>query len=633
MNLIKKFKKVLSLVLLIAILIPAMPSYAATFKDVPSNHWAYEYIEKMSRIGYIKGDPGGTFRPGDNLTYLEVLSFVSRIIKVSEAEKQSAIQKYKTITTLYDVPAWAQEAVSICLDKGVISEDELKYASSMNAIKTGTKVRVSRINTSVYLAKAMGLDKITVTSQIGQLYKDLKPEHDKYKPLLFLLIDAKVLSPEGMGNYEFKPNDPVKREQMAKMLSTAYDYLQEKPQTPDPTKETETYKGTVYKIMNYGNNSYFVTVRDRNSKDTAFLVDTKTNITLDGKAASFTSIYEGQDIEVTALKGGNTALTIKVSSVEEKLTGYIKSIYSATNRIVIEYEDSKSTKTAELSVDKDADIVLNGKDASLLDLKVKDKVTVMSKNNIISEIEATSVTREFEGVITEIVKDNKSKDEKYFLTIEDSKGYEYEFEVDKDAKIYRNGKRARIEDLRVQDEVELELEYDIIIDIDAEVVEKDISGQIIKIIDELNQRTKITILNRKTNKEETYTLAKDARITIDKSKSTSIDLRIGFYVEATIGSDEIIEINANSIASQSLVRGKIKYLSTKKGEMDLEVYNSDISSLYYGDTIYIQASKDVEVRYGKSTYYDLTYLEKGDIVDIYGYYDGYTFIASEINIR
>lgn len=633
MNFKRKLKKGISLVLLTAILIPAMPSYAATFKDVKENHWAYEYIENMSKVGYIKGDPSGTFRPGDNLTYLEVLSFVSRIIKVTEAEKQSAIQQYRTITTLYDVPVWAQEAVSICLSKGVISEDELKYASSMNAIKTGTAVRVNRINTSVFLAKAMGLDKVTVTSQIGQLYKDLKPEHDKYKPLLFLLIDAKVLSPEGMGNYEFKPNDPVKREQMAKMLATAYDYLQGKPQTPDPTIGTETYRGTISKITGYGNTTNIITVKDKSGNSAAYLVDNKTTITLDGKTTSFNSLYEGQDIEVTVVKGGNTAITLKVTSVEEELTGYIKSIFPSMNKITIEYDANKSTKTAELTVDKDADIVLNGKDVNLSDLKIKDKVTVKSKNNIVSEIEAVSATRDFEGVITEIYKDSKSKDAKYSLTIEDSKGYKYEFEVDEDASIRRNGKKARIEDLRVQDEVELELEYDIIVEIDAEVVEKDISGQIIRITDELNQRPKITILNRKTNKEETYTLASDVKIYIDKSRGTSFDLRKGFYVEATIGSDEIIEINSNSIASQSLVRGKIKYLNIKKGELDLEVYNSDVSGLFYGDVVPVQTSKDIEVRSGKSTYYDLDYLEKGDMVDIYGYYDGYIFIANEINIR
>ena len=635
----KKFIKVISLSLMLFMLISTMPSYAATYKDVQNSHWAYEYIERMSKSGYIKGDPDGRFRPGDNLTYLEVLSFVSRIINITETEKQSMRNKYQTIVTLYNVPAWAQDAVMTCLYKGVISEDELKYADSMGAIKTGTTKRVNRIDTSVFLAKAMGLDKVSVNSQIGQVYKDLKPEHEKYKPLLYLLIDAKVLSPEGMGNYEFKPNDPVKREQMAKMISMAYDYLQGNPQTPIPTPDptpnvgTDIINGVLYKITNYGNNTYFITIKDKNNKETAYLVDSKTSITLDGKSIPFANLYEGQDIEITVPRDGNTVTTIKATSVEEKLTGYIKYVYPSANRIVIEYKDNKTNKTAELTVDKDADITLDGKDITLFDLKIKDEVNIISKNNVASEIEAVSASRDFEGVITKIDKDGKSSDVKYYITIEDSKGNEREFEVDSDADVYRNGKSAHIEDLRVQDEVEIELEYDVVVDIDAEVVEKDISGQITKITDELNQRTKITILNKKTNKEETYTLARDAKITIDKTKGTSFDLRKGFYVDAVVGSDEIMEIKANSVASQSLVRGKIKRISNKNKEIDLEVYSSDISGVSYGDTLYVKTTKDTLVGYGRYYDYDLDYLARNDEVDIYGYYDGYSFIADEINIR
>lgn len=640
MNFNKKFIKGISLSLLILMLIPTMPSYAATYKDVKEKDWAYEYIEKMSKVGYIKGDPDGRFRPSDNLTYLEVLSFVSRVISVTDAEKQNMRNQYQTLMTLYNVPAWAQDAVMSCLYKGVISQDELKYADSMGAIKTGTTKRVNRIDTSVFLAKAMELDKLPVNSQIGQVYKDLKPEHEKYKPLLYLLIDAKVLSPEGMGNYEFKPNNPVKREQMAKMISMAYDYLQanpqktpDQPQNPIPNVGTDIIQGSLYKITNYGNNTYFITIKNKNNKETAYLVDSKTSITLDGKSIPFSNLYEGQDIEITVPKDGNTVNTIKATSVEEKLTGNIKYVYPAANRIVIEYKDNKNTKTAELTVAKDADITLDGKDVSLVALEIKDEVNIISKNNVVSEIEAVSASRDSEGVITKIDKDSKGSDVRYYITIEDSKGNEREFEVDSDADVYRNGKKARIEDLRVQDEVEIELEYSIIVDINAEVVEKDISGQIIIITDELNRRTQITILNRKTNKEEIYTLARDAKITIDKTKSTSFDLRKGFYVDAVVGSDEILEIKANSAASQSLVRGKIKRISNRNKEIDLEVYSSDIPGVSYGDTLYVKTSKDTIVGYGRYYDYDLDYLGRNDEVDIYGYYDGYSFIADEINIR
>jgi len=82
-----------------------------------------------------------------------------------------------------------------------------------------------------------------------------------------------------------------------------------------------------------------------------------------------------------------------------------------------------------------------------------------------------------------------------------------------------------------------------------------------------------------------------------------------------------------------LVRGKIKRISNKNKEIDLEVYNSDISGVSYGDTLYVKTTKDTLVGYGRYYDYDLDYLARNDEVDIYGYYDGYSFIADEINIR
>lgn len=633
MNFSKGFIRSISLVLMILILIPAMPSYAKAFKDVPTSHWAYSYVDKMSNMGYIKGDPDGSYRPKDSLTYLETLSLISRLLVISDTEK-TEVESFRSVAKKYGVAEWAQEAVMKCLYKGIVSESELKLASDNGMIKVGTKTVPSRLTISVYLAKAMGLEEIANKKPFVALsYKDLLKIDSKYHKILFTLIEAGVLDPNGTGNGNFEPIAKIQRDAMAKMMSTAYDYLQKSPQVPPTPIDTEVIKGTLVNITPYGVNTHFITIKDRLSKDNAFLVDSSTTITLDNKPTNFSSLFVGQEVELSYQRGKNTAISIKSTSVEEELNGFIKGVYTSTNKLVIEYTEDKTNKTAELTVDINADIILNGKAVYLKDLKVSDKVNVISKNNIVSEIEAISKSSKVEGFITDIRRDNKTSNTRYFITIQNDKDIKTEYEVDEDAYIYRNRKSSRFDDLRVLDEVYVELEYDLIVDIEADIVEKKISGQIIRIIDELNQRLKITILNPKTNKEETYTLSKDAKITIDKSSSTSFDLRKGYYVDAVIGSDEIIEINANSIASQSLVRGKIKYLNTKNGEIDLEVYSSDISSLTYGDVIFVRTSKDIEVRDGRSYYYDITVLSKGDQIDVYGYYDGYTFLANEINIR
>jgi outer membrane biosynthesis protein TonB len=44
-----------------------------TFRDVPRGYWAAEAIAKASSIGFLAGDPGGTFRPADNIKRIESL--------------------------------------------------------------------------------------------------------------------------------------------------------------------------------------------------------------------------------------------------------------------------------------------------------------------------------------------------------------------------------------------------------------------------------------------------------------------------------------------------------------------------------------------------------------------------------
>jgi hypothetical protein len=44
-----------------------------TFRDVPPGYWAADAIAKASAIGFLAGDPGGTFRPADNIKRIESL--------------------------------------------------------------------------------------------------------------------------------------------------------------------------------------------------------------------------------------------------------------------------------------------------------------------------------------------------------------------------------------------------------------------------------------------------------------------------------------------------------------------------------------------------------------------------------
>ncbi len=624
MNFSKKFLRVVSLVLMVLILIPAMPSYAATFKDVPSSHWAYSYVEKMAGLKFITGYDGGIFKPKETLTYLETLKLLSNLLELDAQELSQSKQAYGKLVSDLKVPTWAQDAVIKCLYRGVISEAELRNAVSLGLIESGTKKRVGRLDISIFMAKAMGLeDEANNLPFVSLTYKDLLSINSNYHKMIYMLIQTGVLSANGTGNGYFEPGSPLLREQMAKMLSTAYDYLQKNPQTPTtPTQTTEQVSGTITKINKIGDNT-FLGVKTNSSTESTYLVDSKTSIKLDNKGTTVSSLFEGQTVEITMTKGTSTALTVLAKSIEEEITGIIKTVSPISNVISVEYTKDKSKIISQFTVDKNTSIELDGAAAALKDLSINDEVKLVIENNLVIELEALSKSGEVEGIIADLTTKEVSRKKVYYITIENSKGKEIEYELDEDVDIYRNGKKADFEALKKGDEVEVELEYGLVVDIDADVVEKDIEGFITAISTKLNSATEITISNRETGDEETYLLARDVEIEVDGKVTNSFSLNVGYFIEAVIGSNEIIEIEADSSGAESMIIGQITGVSTKRKEIDVEIRNTDVPKYGYGDRITVRLDSNL----------DIDDYERRDNVLIFGFYDGYSFIAKEIIFR
>jgi peptide/nickel transport system substrate-binding protein len=85
----------------------------ATFKDVASGRWSYGYVEAAARAGYIKGYPGGTFKPANNITRQELAVLGVRVLgKEAEANafKGPAIV---WANDLNQISSWAVGAVTL----------------------------------------------------------------------------------------------------------------------------------------------------------------------------------------------------------------------------------------------------------------------------------------------------------------------------------------------------------------------------------------------------------------------------------------------------------------------------------------------------------------------------------------
>ncbi len=53
---------------------------SATFPDVPTNHWAFQYVETLAASGITQGYPDGTFRPTAAVTRAQMATFLARAL-------------------------------------------------------------------------------------------------------------------------------------------------------------------------------------------------------------------------------------------------------------------------------------------------------------------------------------------------------------------------------------------------------------------------------------------------------------------------------------------------------------------------------------------------------------------------
>ncbi len=373
-------------------------------------------------------------------------------------------------------------------------------------------------------------------------------------------------------------------------------------------------------------------MKERDNTEKVYVINADTKVNVDSKAGKASDIVNGQEIELTIVKGGTVALTINVTSIEEDIKGTVKSVSTSTNKITVEYESDRTTKTVELAVDKNTNIYVNDKKADLKDIKAGDSVELKVKNKLVLQMDAKSKLSEIEGIIKEITIDTKEVTPKHFIKITNAKDETKEYEIDPKAYIYRKGRSAKIEELRIGDKVILDLEYDIVMEIDADVVIKKLEGHITGINTRVSQSTIITIRNRETNKDEEYVLSKDVYIRVDNVAATASDLKINYYANVVVEGNQIVEIYSESRSSNSTILGKVTYVDPRGLEFEISVDSYNQDGYKYGDLIRVYAKPDVIINDVYSTKLGLKDLKKGNLVNVIGTSDGTTFSADIIVI-
>ena len=138
----KKLIIVLTVVMVLAMTVPVM---AGQFRDVPTNHWAYNSLEKVAQAGLIEGYQNGQFKGQDELSRYQVAVLTSRVMDKIEADdaeiNNDVAQAIRTLAEEFDAELAAVnekvkelETVQITGETGIEYKDIAKTGAGESYI-------------------------------------------------------------------------------------------------------------------------------------------------------------------------------------------------------------------------------------------------------------------------------------------------------------------------------------------------------------------------------------------------------------------------------------------------------------------------------------------------------------------
>lgn len=195
-------KKVIMLVLILMLAFPMIVN--AAFSDVATEHWAKEYIDKLTSSKVINGYPDGTFRPSDTLTKG---AFLKLIVTASLPEVDFSYGPK-------DFDHWAAIYVKVAENRGVIEKGTI------------TKENIDEPISRIDVVKILGLCDIDIRNNKQKTqavipFNDIESLNAKEK---ILLSHANVKG--YIGGYPdgtFKPSNNLTRAEASKILSIYMD--------------------------------------------------------------------------------------------------------------------------------------------------------------------------------------------------------------------------------------------------------------------------------------------------------------------------------------------------------------------------------------------------------------------------
>ncbi len=457
-----KLKTTIIIVILFVMLSTVLSFAAPTiFTDI-DGHWAKEYIEDVYRRQIITGYPDATFKPQGDITKLETIVTIAKLMGYSDDEGQYYINQYKQKLEDNNIPDWAQGTVAYALFNDILSEEELESLVSVSG-----QTHAKRYEVAIYIGRVLQygageeLEKIYVIP-----YKDEMSISNEAKPYVNLLLNKKILD-EFSNDGRFLPNNEITRAEVAKLISLSAKILDDVSDgdinvEPGPiiSPDKKVLEGYfLYCLPGYGQTPEVFFKDNKKDEIHSLLFTDDSRVYFMDKAVDIEELEQGDTVIITYVD--DEIIEIKARPKEEYFEGTVKAKDSDKGKYSLQVLlEDKTIET--FAITSEATLRRDRRYADFEDIKIGDEVEITTEYGTVISVNAFGVKKTVEGYIKKIVIGQKVEItiEKYDETMET-------FTLTPNTVIRVEKERKGIYDLRLNHEVELEIENDEVLWIEA----------------------------------------------------------------------------------------------------------------------------------------------------------------------
>lgn len=636
----KKFNliKIGAIALAIAMSLPTVVS-AATFADVPSNHWAYSQIDKISSAGIMVGDLNGKFNPNSLIDKFETTKILAVMAGFKytnrttseQAYIDSSVSKWKSFINQYHkFSKWKSEMdteLAYLLEKGIFVSTDLDQFVVLDANGKDERLRaLSRQEISVFLVRIMGKASAATTTKYVETFKDSSKINIASKPYVYYLKTAGVIAGDTDNN--FNPDGAVTRAAMAIMVQKTLDIINPgsatvvtptpTPTPLDPTSPpTSTNYVTITGVVSKLYSSFrAVQISSIDSTNNVKIYEVALNATIkvDGYTKTFDDIAEGMTISgvlsgmnlisITAvspsgsyvppatptipstpvdLPSGRTIIEGTVSGVKFDVSGnYVSIEVRMLNAMGSIYTDTRT-----YTIPSNAVVTRGGVSTSYTMITKGDIISAEVQDGKAYVIKLEEKEKNFIATLTQkkVVPETGA----VVLVVKDAKDVSSEFTVTADSYIYRRGNGVIAwNELRLGDSLDIKTDYNKIVDIYATGTNSNDSVWVKDIFISDTEQCRITVTTS-DGKTVVYPLISGL---ID-----AYELRVGSKIKIYLDSNEIERYSVIQEASQGYMTGVITGMTRSSitvrdnsSSLGTKEYTYDSSTIVTDSTVGKQVS-------------------------------------------